>query len=62
MSFLLLDIDECASANNCDETLSTCVNQNGTYHCDCFSGLVNDVTDRFKCVGESITASKVVGT
>jgi len=52
-SYTCTDINECKGNNNCNTTLSTCKNARGTYNCQCFSGLVNDVHNRFKCVDKN---------
>ena len=51
--FVCPDVDECARAelNQCDPDHQWCVNANGTYTCECYSGFKKDFTTG-TCIGE----------
>ena len=52
-SSLFLDVDECtAGLDNCDSSVSRCVNIDGSYACECNSGYVQD-EETDECVGKN---------
>ena len=55
---IITDIDECDDENgDCDQT---CVNEDGTYHCECLSGYLLD-EDNTGCSGELMGGNNCMG-
>ena len=55
---IITDIDECDDENgDCDQT---CVNEEGTYHCECLSGYILD-EDKMRCSGELMGGNNCTG-
>ena len=55
---IITDIDECDDENgDCDQT---CVNEDGTYHCECLSGYLLD-EDKMRCSGELMGGNNCTG-
>ena len=46
----ITDIDECSTGNPCDTVSTTCINNPGSYTCECKSGFASK--DAFSCMGK----------
>lgn len=54
---LFIDVDECAAGlDNCDSSVSKCVNIDGSYACECNSGYMQD-EETDECVGKKLIIS-----